>query len=315
MHCLQKIKKNISVICSGEKKQVLCDVSNNYLTSNNLLSYKEIQTTNSLYVYIPTLMNLQNNDNGKTLIDENFRKLRSISVRYPDKKNIILDLRTNGGGNSLNTSKFLANLYFLEKDCSEEKSLKNVMKEMKIIGDNGKKISLISPSIIQSENWLERNIFSQEKFIINEFKKRRKILNGKHLRITYYENNKVKPVYIKPKFDGKLIILSGKKTCSSSEDTIFEAKNIFSNTRQFLQIGENTAGCFAYGNVWCYQLNNSGIVLHLPSFKSGNSDFSPEGVGIMPDFWATNDDILKALVNVTGDDELLDKLKDINNNL
>lgn len=84
-------------------------------------------------------MNLQNNDNGKSLIDENFRKLRSISARYPNKKNIILDLRTNGGGNSLNTSKFLANLYFLEKDCSEEKSLKNVMKEMKIIGDNGKK--------------------------------------------------------------------------------------------------------------------------------------------------------------------------------
>ena len=51
------------------------------------------------------------------------------------------------------------------------------------------------------------------------------------------------------------------------------------------------------------------------TFKSGNSDFSPEGVGIMPDFWATNDDILKALVNVTGDDDLLDKLKDINNNL
>ena len=308
-------KKNISVICSGEKKQVLCDVSNNYLTSNNLLTYKEIQTKNSLYVYIPTLMNLQNNDNGKSLIDENFRKLRSISARYPDKKNIILDLRTNGGGNSLNTSKFLANLYFLEKDCSEEKSLKNVMREMKIIGNNGKKISLISPSILQAENWLERNMFSQEKIIINEFKKRRKILNKKNLRIKYYEYDEVNPKYIKPKFDGKLIILSGKNTCSSSEDTIFEAKNIFSNTRQFFQIGENTAGCFAYGNVWCYQLNNSGIVLHLPSFINGNSDFSPEGIGIMPDFWATNKDILKALINVTGDDELLDKLKDINNNL
>ena len=59
----------------------------------------------------------------------------------------------------------------------------------------------------------------------------------------------------------------------------------------------------------------SGIVLHLPSFINGNSDFSPEGIGIMPDFWATNKDILKALINVTGDDELLDKLKDINNNL
>ena len=35
----------------------------------------------------------------------------------------------------------------------------------------------------------------------------------------------------------------------------------------------------------------------------------------MPDYWAANDDILKALVNVTGDEKLFEKLHNINNNL
>jgi len=35
----------------------------------------------------------------------------------------------------------------------------------------------------------------------------------------------------------------------------------------------------------------------------------------MPDYWSTNDDILNSIVNVTGDEELTEKLKDININL
>lgn len=114
---------------------------------------------------------------------------------------------------------------------------------------------------------------------------------------------------------GRLIILSGKNTCSSSELAIFEARTIFSKTNQFFQIGENTGGCYAYGNVWCYQLNNSGIALHLPSIIIPFSEKCPEGLGMIPDYWATNDDILKAVVNITCDEELSEKLKDMNNNL
>lgn len=36
---------------------------------------------------------------------------------------------------------------------------------------------------------------------------------------------------------------------------------------------------------------------------------------MIPDYWATNDDILKAVVNITCDEELSEKLKDMNNNL
>ncbi len=308
-------EKYISAICSGNEKQLLCNISNNYLDSNDITIYKEIETEDSLYIYIPILMDLHNNDNRKKILDENFEKLYSVSARYPAKKNIILDLRTNCGGNSLHTSSFLANLYFLEKNCNEEKSIKNIQKEWRLIGSNGDKIDLISPPIQQAEIWLTKYVFSQDIYWKNEFSKRKKILNNRNLRITYSEQKKVKPKSGIPKFKGNLIILSGKNTCSSSELAIFEARNIFSKTNQFFQIGENTAGCYNYGNVWCYQLNNSGMALHLPSFITPFAEASPEGLGIMPDYWATNEDIVQALVNITGDVELSEKLKDINNNL
>lgn len=308
-------EKRISVICAGIKKEILCNISNNYLTASNIAAYKEIESKDSVYIYIPTLIDLQNNDIQKTILDENFEKLHSVSERYSDKKNVILDLRTNGGGNSLHTSYFLANLYFLEKDCNEKNTWKNLKKEMKTIDYNDDRTDLISPPILQAENWLAKNVFSKNKFIINEFNKRRKILNKRNVRITYYAHKDIKSKSGNPKFNGKLIILSGKNSCSSSEGTILEAKSIFSKTNQFFQIGENTAGCYAYGNVWCYQLPNSGIALHLASFINASSDKCPEGFGIMPDYWTTNEDILKCIVNITGDEELSEKLKDINNNL
>lgn len=62
------------------KKQLLCKIS------NNILTYKEIESKDSVYIYIPTLMDLQNNDSGKTILDENFKKLYSVSERYQNKK-------------------------------------------------------------------------------------------------------------------------------------------------------------------------------------------------------------------------------------
>lgn len=310
-----KNKNPVAVVYSGEQKQILCNVSNNYISSNDVSAYKEIETEDSVYIYIPTFMNLPNNDNRKSILDENFEKLYSVSERYQDKKNVILDLRTNGGGNSVNVAKFLANLYFLEKNCSEKNTWKNIKKQAKLIGDDGKRVDLVSSSVVQAENWLEKNLFSQDEFFIKEFKKIRKILNKRNLRITYYNHKKKKAKSGNPNFKGKLIILSGKNSASASEGAMLDARNIFSGTNQFFQIGENTTGCYAFGNVWCYQLPHSGIALHLSSFLIGDSEKCPEGLGIMPDYWATNDDIVQALVNVTGDENLTEKLKDINNNL
>ncbi len=310
-------EKYIWVICSENKKEILCNISNNYLYTDNIALYKEIESDDSVYIYIPTLMDLQNDDGRKIIVDSNFEKLHSVSERYAQKKNIILDLRTNTGGNSLHTSKFLSNLYFLEKKCNEKNTLKNLIKADKIMHIDTNIIYLLSPPILQANNYLEKNIYSNDLLFINHFKSQRKILDNRNLKIKYCEDyKKSKAKFNVTNFKGKLIILSGKNSASSSELTITEAKALFNKTNQFFQIGENTMGCYAYGNVWCYQLNNSGIALHLPSFVIENSQKTcPEGYGIMPNYWATNEDILKALVNISGDEELSEKLKDINNNL
>ena len=308
-------EKEVSVTCSGIVTKVLCNISNNYLYSNNIEVYKEIETKDSVYIYIPTLMDVQGNDIRKAVMDKNFKKLHSVSERYSDKKNIILDYRTNIGGNSVHTSKFLANLFFMEKNCTEKNTHKNIKKIKGFTTDENNRINLISPAIIQAEDWLGKNIFSQEQIWLKEYNKRKKILNNRLLRISYVDRKEKKVKQTKPVFKGKLIILSGKNTCSSGEDAILEAKDIFSKTKQFIQVGENSAGCFAYGNVYCYQLLNSGIALHVPSFISGNSKECPEGFGIAPDYWSTNADILKTLEIITKDTELSEKLKDINNNL
>ena len=82
----------------------------------------------------------------------------------------------------------------------------------------------------------------------------------------------------------------------------------------FIYLKDITAGCFAYGNVWCYQLPNSGIAMHLPSFV-WKFEECPEGFGLKPDYWSTNEDILNSLVQLTGDTELTERLADINSNL
>lgn len=308
-------EKEISVNSLDEKKYIICSKENDYFWSEDITKYKEITTRKSLYIYIPTLQDLDNDDERKKIIDENFYKLHRISERYPGKKNIILDLRTNTGGNSLHTSKFLTNIYFREMNCDGKKAIKNLVKEYKIIGYDGNKINMISPSIVQAENWLSKRVFSDYQYIIDNFNYRKKLLKNQNLRIRYLEAEKVKPKNIKTKFPGKLIILTGKNSCSSSEHAVIEARGLFSKTNQFIQIGENTAGCYGYGNVWCYQLINSGIALHLASFISPFADKCPEGMGIVPDYWATNHDLVKAIANVTGDEALAEKLKDINKDL
>lgn len=307
-------EKQIPVNCRNNERLLSCNIENNYVWSSDITSYKEIETKDSLYIYIPTLQDIHTNDNRKAKLDENFKKLHSVSERYPQKKNIILDLRTNHGGNSLHTSKFLANLYFAEKNCTEKNTINHIKKTLKIFNDFDFRIDLISPPIVQAENCIAKYVFFEDKLWIEEFNKRRNFLNNQNLRITYSENKKIKPKSANPKFNGKLVILSGKNTCSSGELAIVEAKKLFPKTNQIIQLGENTAGCFAYGNVWCYQLPNSGIAMHLPSFV-WKFEECPEGFGLKPDYWSTNEDILNSLVQLTGDTELTERLADINSNL
>lgn len=105
-----------------------------------------------------------------------------------------------------------------------------------------------------------------------------------------------------------------KNSCSSGESFVYLANLLLEEEKNLFYIGENSGGCFNYGNVFCYQLPNSGMAIYLPSMKM-KSGIIEECKGYMPNYWAFHEDLLLAIENITGDKQLSEKLKDINNNL
>ncbi len=308
---LEKKEAVLDIQFSGIERNILCNVDTTHLYTDKLALYKEIETENSVYVFIPTFVDLDKSNPLKNILDENYKKLSSISERHSDKKYVILDLRTNGGGNDYYAFKFLSNLFYAEKNCSDNKAKINVNKLKKVTLDEGDRIDYISPAIIQAENWFKNYCLSDDSNFLGKFDFDKKLLGNEYKRIAvqYTKKSKVKMKF--PKFKGKLVILTGKNTASSGEGAVVYAKKMFSPSNQLITLGENSMGCMAYGNIFCYQFPNSGISLHMGAF-SLNSETCPEGLGIMPDYWATNEDLIHAIVNITGDMELSEKLKDIN---
>ena len=163
---------------------------------------------------------------------------------------------------------------------------------------------------MQAIKWNGNNLKKENDSYFNEIYKFMKKNNFNRIKI---ENLK-KGINKKINFLSKLIVIMDKNTCSSGESFVYLANPLLEEGKNLFYIGENSGGCFNYGNVMCYQLPNSGIAIYLPSLKM-KSGIIAEGKGYMPGYWAFNEDLLQAIVNITGDVELSEKLEDINNNL
>ena len=60
---MEENKKEISVNSLDEKKYIISSKENEYFWSEDITKYKEVTTSKSLYIYIPTLEELDNDDN------------------------------------------------------------------------------------------------------------------------------------------------------------------------------------------------------------------------------------------------------------
>lgn len=301
----EKDNNLIELLFNDKKIYVSCSETNSQLKKISETSYKEIITNESVYFYLPTLIEPDIHWDNFDVYEEMYKKFTTLGLRYGEKKNYILDFRGNGGGNDLYCQKFLANLLFGKNEKDEIRNYKKFENHISFSS-----VNLYSPPILQAIKWYGNN---RKKEYDNYFKKIYKFMKKNNFNKIKTENSK-RGVTKKINFSSKLIVIMDKNSCSSGESFVYLANPLLEEEKNLFYIGENSGGCFNYGNVFCYQLPNSGMAIYLPSMKM-KSGIIEECKGYMPNYWAFHEDLLLAIENITGDKQLSEKLKDINNNL
>ncbi|MBR1638407.1 MAG: hypothetical protein IJ688_03375 [Treponema sp.] len=238
-------------------------------------------------------------------------KYVECAQKFKNKDFIVLDLRSCAGGTDEYSFNFFDELYNGKTNKSSLFALRNSV---------GGMIDYSSPAIIQSKlygYWTDSSDESEKEMLINYYQ---------NLLDDYKENPRLeKTVYAspykikqkKPDYKGVILVLSDKKNASSGEDTIMIGNYLFRNTEQYVIIGTNSYGALSYANVLEYYLPNSRIFLQL-----GCSDFTSlkmykdchfhgEGIGIIPDYWCSDEDVGDILLQLTGDEELVSKMERI----
>ncbi|MBR1638027.1 MAG: hypothetical protein IJ688_01415 [Treponema sp.] len=291
------------------------------------------ESPDTLYLSFADFVFYSQDNSGK----KQFKTLcQNAREKAKDKKNIIIDLRSNGGGEASRACYLLSNLLYYNQDAYE-----NLYRFLTYKVEN-KSIRLMSPPIAKNyikflleekkaeraQKKLLKKIEDPEKFEFDEiyketyisFEKQTKeyclkeLIKPERLEIpcdyVEYDSSMEKP---ESDFSGNIYILTNHHSASCSEYTIAYTKLIADGNQKihFYQIGENTNGAVSYYNPMVYNLPNSGLQLYFPSAYTPPFEdpaFKGEGCGWHPDYWTTNRNLLNTLIQLTGDQELKETL-------
>lgn len=294
------IENEIELSFNNENKKVLIKTYDSI--KNTKIFFGKQETKDTGYLSLSTFDLPDVKSNFRKYAERSFEKYINSSVELNNKKNVIIDLRGNSGGNNYYSNKFLSSLY-TNKILSDSELQKTKLLDNDV--NYTESYNYSSPWIANTMN----NYFSQmgmADFIfpyiqsdIENFKTEPKKIIRKWIDTS--------SEYIgECNFAGKVIIITDRNSASSSEDTIQLAKRLFG--KNCYLVGENSKGCFSYGNILPYQLPNKSLCLYVPStifMNYANSEYyNIEGIGFTPDYWSTNEDLLETLVAITGDKSL-----------
>lgn len=230
--------KDFPVYIDDKKTVLQCIYYPKNFISND---FSLIESKKSIYIRIPAF------DIGADYIQQ----ILDSGGKCKDKKNIIIDLRLNGGGFSDCVLEFLYDLYSGKDDPASFDEFMNIIQS--------KNIEAESPLISQQGQLQIDYVEQATKEIDYNYKSKTENYNT---------------------YKGNIIFLTSKVTASASEIMISRAKKLFDNV---ITVGVNTRGCVAYGNPYIYRLKNSGIVMTVSQLKM--SDYGIiEGIGVMPDY-------------------------------
>ena len=277
----------------------------------NNMKFKEFSTKDSAYIELNDFMLPDINAPSRKASEIIFDKYIRLGKKYNGKKNIILDMRTNNGGNATYAAAFLYCLRNNYEPLNAGQLLENLDKWSSQSFFVRKQIN--SPAYYK----VARDIYESRNLLLDRNEYARFLEQSKTCSERIVTKNILQPskLFSKPsRFKGKLIILNDRNTVSAGEFTTLYAKHILGEENVFV-LGENTYGMAEYWNVIDVQLPCSKIVIHT-SFATNetikeNEKWHGEGCGLYPDWWCTGSDLNESIYKLTKDKEMKEKLKNI----
>ena len=292
------------------KKYNLFVYNDGFIQPSPTVKYHEIETSDSVYVSLSSFVLPDKTSQfrkGAVLVLEKFA---NIGSKWRNKKNIIIDLRSNAGGITAFGEYAFWSMTLSSPIAYSEKSQQ---KMEKFIDENYRQITWIeSPTTIQAEIENLKNITDESSIYLKETEKKWKKMQKEPIKEAYTQKN-TKHSDFTNHYNGNIIILIDRNSASASENTALVAKKIMGNNVKI--IGEKSAGCLKYWGIKNYLLPNSGLSISLASIKNNQLneliEWHGEGNGVYPDYWSIGKDLNETIFFVTGDTDMKEKLINI----
>lgn len=288
-------------------------------------SYKE--TNKTLYLSLQNFMFDISSDIHEFHGQKEFQNLLDIAKeKSKNKENIILDLRSNGGGEPIRLSLLFANILYDNYDfdtlnqitlCANENStdvFSSTIAKRRLysifydIKDFFKKLKFRN----------KKEKFEYEEYYDSIYKKQDRIINKQILPQLFFPSRKM--ITVEPQtedkplpptnFSGTIYILTDRYSASCSEYTIGLAYKLAEKLNfNVVHLGENSNGAVYYVNPWTFVTPNSGLWFYMPTNKSeprifNHPSFKREGLGWHPEYWVTKYNLANTLTNLIEDPEL-----------
>lgn len=266
------------------------------------IKFREIETADSAYVSISSFMLPPENSQFRRGAEIIFKKYMNLGIKHRNKKNLIIDLRGNGGG-VLQYSEYL--FYSMTQKNPKPYERDGLKAADTWASKNFSMMMVESPATYRAHILNYELLGTRDKTKEATYKKLMK--NPARVCSVLEFPQKANRCF----YDGRIVILIDRNTMSASEEAVFLAKKAVGEDKVFV-VGENSGGCFEYVDILDYALPNSGIYLHLADKKitslSENPQWHGESFGIYPDFWSLGKDLNDTIFMITHDEELKEKL-------
>ena len=324
---------NIHIMIDG-KSVVAPVISNSYLDQAGKMQGMR-ETKDTLYI---SLVNFMFNYSSSVINEDEFQTLcNNARDKSKGKKQIIIDLRSNGGGQLYRGAMLYSYLFYNNHETLSDDLVSYIAK----ITDEGE-------HIFMCPQYGKSYLYYYFKGIPNRIKalKFRKKAKERETNFTRYYKKidkafgrqiffaslgelfvpTSKPIQYKmadtkltelppPDFSGDIYVLTDKYSASCSEYSIAILNTLAQGTDiKIHHIGENTRGAIFYIDPGTFVMPNSGAWLTLPTGRNftdafNHPNFHGEGYGWFPEYWVTHYNLLNTLNNLIDDPELSEALQ------